>query len=249
MFYPLNKMKNYIALFLLMGGMLFGSTADAKNKKILVFCKTAGFHHDAIKEGIAAIQKLGAENKIDVDTTINSEKFTEANLKQYSAVVFLSTTGDVLNDAQQEAFKNYINKGGNFVGVHAATDTEYDWKWYGNMVGAYFGSHPSQQMAKLNVTDRTHISTKHLPEVWSRKDEWYNFKWLADDLKFLIFIDETSYDPGNGKMGKHPMAWYHDYDGGRAFYTELGHTAESYTDPLYLQHLLGGIKYAIGSKK
>jgi type 1 glutamine amidotransferase len=243
-------MKKYLALFLLMGGMLLGSSADAKNKKILVFCKTAGFHHSSIKEGIAAIQKLGAENHFDVDSTINADKFTDANLKQYQAVVFLSTTGDVLNETQQKAFENYIKKGGNFVGVHAATDCEYDWAWYGNLVGAYFAAHPSQQMAKLNVTDRTHISTKHLPEVWERKDEWYNFKWMASDLKVLISIDETSYDAGNAKMGaKHPMAWYHEYDGGRAFYTELGHVEESYTDPLFLQHLLGGIKYALGVKK
>jgi uncharacterized protein len=243
-------MKKHLALFLLIGGILLGSSAYAKNKKILVFCKTAGFHHDAIKEGIAAIQKLGAENKFDVDSTVNSAKFTDANLKQYSAVVFLNTTGDVLNNDQQAAFEKYIKNGGGFVGVHAATDTEYDWKWYGNLVGAYFASHPAQQMATIKVTNRDHISTKHLPAEWKRKDEWYNFKWMAEGLNVLMSIDETTYDAGNGKMGdKHPMAWYHEYDGGRAFYTELGHTAESYQEPFYLQHLLGGIKYALGLKK
>ncbi|WP_276090543.1 ThuA domain-containing protein [Pedobacter sp. JY14-1] len=243
-------MKRILALFLLTGGILLGSTAYAKNKKVLVFCRTVEFHHDAIKEGLAAIQKLGSENKIDVDSTVNAGKFTDANLKQYDAVIFLSTTGDVLNDEQQAAFERYIRSGKGFVGIHAATDTEYNWPWYGNLVGAYFGSHPAQQDATLKVTDRTHLSTKHLPAEWKRRDEWYNFKWMAKDLKPLVYIDEKSYDPGKGAMGdSHPMAWYHEYDGGRAFYTELGHTKESYDEPLYLQHLLGGIKYALGLKK
>ena len=227
------------------------TSASAKKKpRVLVFCKTAGFHHNSIAVGTTAIIKLGAENNFDVDTTTNSEMFTPENLKNYKAVIFLNTTGNVLNDVQQAAFEKYIESGGNFVGVHAATDCEYDWPWYGNLVGAYFAAHPRQQEASLNVTNRTHLSTKHLPEVWKRKDEWYNFKWVAKDLNVLISIDEKSYDPGNAKMGNnHPMAWYHEYDGGRAFYTELGHTDESYAEPLYLQHLLGGIKYALGVKK
>ncbi|MEO6499442.1 MAG: ThuA domain-containing protein, partial [Mucilaginibacter sp.] len=122
---------------------------------------------------------------------------------------------------------------------------EYDWPWYGNLVGAYFKSHPAQQEAVLNIIDARHPATKHLPAQWKRKDEWYNYKWIATGLHVLIKIDETSYKGGeNG--ADHPMAWCHDYDGGRAFYTELGHTDESYTEPLYLQHLLGGIKYAMG---
>jgi len=244
----LTKVLTLLSLILIMFSAV--SASAKKNPKILLFCKTAGFHHDAIEFGVPVILKLGAENNIDIDTTTNSEKFTAENLKQYKAVMFFNTTGDVLNDTQQAVFEKYIQGGGNFIGVHAATDTEYEWPWYGKLVGAYFVSHPSQQQASLNVVNRKHISTKHLPEVWSRKDEWYNFKWVADGLNVLIYINENSYDPGNGKMGaKHPMAWYHEYDGGRAFYTELGHTKESYTDPLYLNHLLGGIKYALGVKK
>ena len=216
--------------------------------KFLIFCKTAGFHHNSIAVGIPAIIKLGQENNFDVDTTTNSAKFTIANLKQYAAVIFLSTTGDVLNDEQQKAFQQYIHSGHGFVGVHAATDTEYDWPWYGDLVGAYFKSHPKQQEATLRVVDRSFIATKHLPAEWKRFDEWYNYKYIAKGLHVLITIDEKSYTGGeNGD--NHPMAWYHEYDGGRAFYTELGHTDESYSDPLYLQHLLGGIKYAMGKTK
>ncbi|HVS93886.1 MAG TPA: ThuA domain-containing protein [Mucilaginibacter sp.] len=216
--------------------------------KVLVFSKTAGFHHESIAVGIPAIIKLGQENNFDVDTTTDASKFTYDNLKQYAAVIFLSTTGTVFNDAEQEAFKKYIESGGGFVGIHAATDTEYGWPWYGDLVGAYFKSHPKQQEATLHVVDRKFIATRHLPAEWKRFDEWYNYKYIAKGLHVLITIDEKSYTGGeNGDY--HPMSWYHSYDGGRAFYTELGHTDESYSDPLYLKHILGGIEYAMGTGK
>jgi type 1 glutamine amidotransferase len=224
--------------------------ASAKHKlKVLVFCKTAGYHHASIAVGVVAIQKLGAENDFDVDSTTDGRKFTIDNLKQYAAVIFLSTTHDVLDDAQQKAFIHYIEAGGGFVGIHAATDCEYNWQWYGNLVGAYFESHPAQQEAIINVVDSTNIATKHLPRRWKRFDEWYNFKWIEPNLHILLTIDESSYKSLNVNTPYHPMAWYHEYDGGRAFYTELGHTDESYSDPLYLQHILGGIKYAMGIAK
>ena len=215
--------------------------------RILIFSKTAAFYHKSIAVGNTALFKLAQENKLEVDTTIDASVFTTENLKKYKAVIFFNTTGDVLNDEQQAAFEKYIKAGGGFVGIHAATDCEYNWPWYGNLVGAYFGNHPAIQEATLNVIDTKHLSTKSLPAEWKRKDEWYNFKWMATDLKVLITIDENSYK--GGKMdGKHPMAWYHEYDGGRAFYTELGHTDESFSDPLYLGHVLGGIRYAMGKK-
>jgi len=226
--------------------MIFAFKTVTRAPKILVFCKTSGFHHNSIAAGIVAIQKLGQENNFEVDTTTDSTKFTEKNLHKYAAVVFLSTTGNVLGDEEQTAFEHFIESGKGYVGIHAATDTEYDWPWYNKLVGAYFKSHPKQQQATLNVVDSTFIATSHLPRVWKRFDEWYNFKspqW--QDVHVLITIDETSYTGGeNGNF--HPMSWYHSYDGGRAFYTELGHTDESYQDPMYLKHVLGGIEYAIG---
>lgn len=247
-----NTHLNVLTLLLTMLALMFFniSSASAKPKpKVLVFCKTAGYHHSSIAVGTVAIQKLGAENKFGVDTTTDSEKFNLENLKKYKAVIFLNTTGDVLNDSQQDAFEKYIKGGGGFMGIHAATDCEYDWPWYGNLVGAYFGYHPTQQVATLNIVDQNNIATKHLPNPWIRKDEWYSFKWMAKGLHELITIDEKSYDLGKHiPMGHHPMAWYHEYDGGRSFYTELGHTDESYADPLYLKHILGGIEYAMGKK-
>ncbi|MCW3108813.1 MAG: hypothetical protein JWQ09_3319, partial [Segetibacter sp.] len=220
--------------------------------RVLVFTKTSGWHHSSIPNGIAAVQKLGQENNFDVDSTADASYFNEDSLKNYSAVIFLSTTEDVLNSDQQVAFERYIQAGGGYVGVHAAADTEYDWGWYGRLVGGYFYDHPgihdtfpNVQEGVFNVVDQTNNSTKHLPKQWKRKDEFYSFKKLSNDTKVLITLDETSYK-GGMRMGTHPMAWYHEYDGGRAFYTALGHTEESYADPLYLKHLLGGIQYAIG---
>ncbi|MEO6630607.1 MAG: ThuA domain-containing protein, partial [Mucilaginibacter sp.] len=224
--------------------LLFLGFAPIK-PRILVFTKTAGFHHASIPLGVDAIIKLGKENNFDVDTTSDDKKFVESNLKKYSTVVFLSTTGPLLTAPERNDFERYIQAGGGYVGIHAAADAEYDWHWYGRLVGGYFVSHPFQQEAVLHVVDRTHISTKHLPAEWKRKDEWYNYKDLIKDMHVLITIDETSYKGGiNGP--NHPMAWYHNFEGGRAWYTELGHTDESYSDPLFLNHILGGIKWAIG---
>lgn len=236
---PTFKKLSLLAAFVILSAFAYAVP------RILVFSKTKGWHHTSIQAGIACIIKLGAENHFEVDTTTDDTKFNPENLKRYAAVIFLNTTGDVLNDTEQAAFEQYIKAGHGFVGVHAATDTEYDWPWYGNLVGAYFKSHPKQQEAIFHVVDRNFIATRHLPEVWKHFDELYNFKWIAPGLHVLITVDEKSYQGGeNGD--NHPMSWYHSFDGGRAFYTALGHTDECYTDPLFVKHLLGGIEYAIG---
>jgi type 1 glutamine amidotransferase len=219
--------------------------------RLLVFSRTTGYHHASIPDGIAAVQMLGKQNGFDVDTTTSPALFRDDVLKKYAALVFMSTTDSARtllgNDAEQ-ALQRYIRAGGGFVGVHAATDAEYTWDWYGKMIGAYFLSHPKIQEAVLHVTDASHPATKGLPAEWKRTDEWYNFKNLSSDIHVLITIDENSYTGGkNGNF--HPMSWWHDFEGGRIFYTELGHTSESYKDPLYLQHLLGGIKYAFGKNE
>jgi len=216
---------------------------------VLLFTKTAGFVHSSIPKGVAAIQKLGTENGFEVDTTTNAAFFNEDSLTKYAAVIFFNTTGDVLNNKQEIAFERYIQAGGGFAGVHAATDTEYDWGWYGRLVGAYFNGHPKPQAARFIIKDKSIAATSFFKDtVWQHTDELYNFKRLNPDVKVLLTVDESSYEGGtNGAF--HPMSWYHDYDGGRAFYTELGHTDECYTEENYLKHLLGGIQYAIGDNK
>jgi cytochrome c len=239
-----------LALLVIGTGINSCSSGRRGGERVLVFTKTSGFHHSSIPNGVAAIQKLGQENDFSVDSTADAAWFNEDSLKNYSAVIFLNTTGDVLNHYQQAAFERYIQAGGGFMGIHAASDCEYTWPWYGQLVGAYFKSHPKIQPAKIIINDKSDISTKHLPETWERTDEWYNFRIPPSDsaVKILASIDEKSYQGGeNGDH--HPMVWYHDFDGGRAFYTEFGHTEESYTDPNYLKHILGGIKHAIGDNK
>jgi cytochrome c len=236
-----------VAVSLIVALFSFSKKINSK-PVVLVFSKTAGYFHHSIPNGIAAIQKLGKENGFDVDTTKNADYFTEASLKKYAAVIFLNTTGDLLDENQQAAFEKYIRSGGGYVGVHAATDAEYNWPWYGKLAGGYFNGHPKEQNAKFIIKDKNHLSTNFFQDtIWRRTDELYNFRDLNQDIHVLITIDETSYEGGtNGAF--HPMAWYHEFDGGRAFYTELGHVEKSYTEKNYLKHLLGGIQYAMGNK-
>ena len=218
-------------------------------KRVLIFSKTAGFRHGSIASGKAAITKLGIENGFSVDTTENASIFTEKNLKKYSAVVFLNTTGDILDNTQQEAFEHYIQAGGGYVGIHAAADTEYDWQWYNRLAGAQFASHPGNpnvQEGNTFVVDDNHPSMKDFPKNWKIKDEFYDFKNFNNKVHVLIKIDEKTYK--DGKMGAdHPMAWYHEFDGGKAFYTNFGHENATFSNPIFLKHLTGGLSYAMAS--
>ncbi len=212
--------------------------------RILVFTKTAGFRHTSILKGINTLKDLGIDNDFEVDQTENASDFNMDNLQKYKTVVFLNTTGDVLNNAQQTAFENYIKGGGSYMGIHSATDTEYDWSWYGQLIGAYFNGHPAIQEASIDVVDRTHPSTEHLSATWVRTDEWYNFKDLSSNITILLKLDETSYEGGTNSI-VHPIAWHQEFDGGRSFYTGGGHTEESYDEPDFRAHLLGGLKYCL----
>lgn len=215
--------------------------------RILVFSRTLGFRHDSIEPGIAALRALGAANDFAVDATEDAGQLTAANLGRYEAVVFLSTTGDVLDDQQQAAFMTYIRNGGGFVGIHAAADTEHGWPWYEDLLGAHFAGHSSVTPARIRVENRDHPSTRMLPDPWTRSDEWYDFNRnpRSHGVTVLLTVDESSY--AGGQMGNdHPIAWYHEHEGGRAWYTAGGHTEASFSEPAFLEHLLGGIRYAAG---
>ena len=216
---------------------------------MLVFTKTAGYRHDSIPAAIEALRTLGATNGFAVDATEDAAAFTKARLARYGAVVFLLTTGDVLDDAQQAAFTAYIRSGGGFVGVHSAADTERDWPWYGRLVGAWSSGHPEIQAATIDVVSPRDVSTVHLPARWARTDEWYGFlsNPRRNGVRVLLTLDEATYQPRDWAMGAdHPIAWKHEFDGGRAWYTQGGHTEESYAEPLFVRHLLGGIRHALG---
>ena len=238
-------MINLIKSVLIIMAITSTVSCSCKEEKVLVFSKTLGMRHKSIEPGIKAIKNMGAENGFTVETTEDSTYFKEENLKQFSSIIFLNTTLNVLNDVQQAEFEHYIQSGGGFVGVHSATDTEYDWPWYNKLVGAYFNGHPRIQDALLEIVDKEHPSTSFLDDTWEKNDEWYNFKDIYSEINVLIEIDENSYEGGiHGEH--HPISWYHEYDGGRAFYTEMGHTSATFENEIFLKHLLGGIQYAMG---
>ncbi len=239
-----------------------GGGDDEPRFRALIFGKTAAFRHtECIPSGTVAIAQLAVRNDFAVDATENAAAFTAANLAQYDVVIFLCTTGDVLNAAQQTAFEAYIRGGGGYAGVHSASDTEYDWPFYGGLVGAYFRDHPGvpgvntqYQEATVRVEDRGTAATEDLPRRWVREDEWYNFRTNPrDDVHVLMSLDESTYDPrgysvpgGSAPMGDHPIAWCQRYEGGRSFYTALGHRGSYWSEPLLLAHVLGGIEMAAG---
>lgn len=186
-----------------------GPVADTQQPSVLVYTKTAGYRHESIEKGVATLKELGAESGFSITHSEDSLAFSADNLKKYRLVIFLSTTMDVLGSAQEEAFKSYISSGGAYMGIHAATDTEYEWGWYGKLAGAYFKSHPKQQEAKIEVVDQDHPATSHLPAVWTHFDEWYNYKDINPDIRVLMKLDESSYEGGENN-GNHPIAWCHE---------------------------------------
>lgn len=205
--------------------------AGSVDGQVLVFSKTKEHRHTSIKDGKLALLKLGKENNMVIDTTESAEAFSPSSLKKYKAVVFLNTTGDVLNEEQQAAFEEFINQGGGFLGIHSAADTEYKWPWYGRLVGAYFKNHPKPQRAVL-LLDKP-FGKANLPARWERMDEWYNYYNVSPEIQVVYWLDETSYEGGE-HQNKHPIAWYHKVGRGRAFYMGFGHVEETYTEPFFL---------------
>lgn len=263
-----------------------GSDADGPNR-VLVFSRTTGFRHPSIEAGVAAIRQLGAENDLAVDHTEDAGAFTSGNLAQYRAVVFLSTTGNPLDQAsQRQALEDFVHDGGGFVGIHAASDqndaSQAEWPWFGRLVGAYFAGHPlytsrptgdeSCQYATIVschegvafIEDEEHPATEHLarasdasPPRWDVYDEFYGFATNPrGSVHVLATLDETTFlgGPeqlsGAGQMGDdHPIAWCHDFEGGRSFYTGLGHDTQLFTNDAYLGHIRGGILWATGAAR
>ncbi len=240
-------MRHFI--FLLLFSLLMTCQSSTPQQiQVLIFSKTEGFRHNSIEKGVQALADLAKANNWTSTATENANVFTDQQLQNYDAIIFLNTTGDILGTEQEIALERYIQAGGGFVGIHAASDTEYNWPWYGALVGAQFESHPTIQDAEIEVIDATHAATQHLPNPWPRKDEWYNFKENPTEVNILLNLKESTYE--GGKMGaEHPFAWYHEHDGGRSFYVAGGHTEESYEEEAFLQLIKEGIRYAAGTGK
>lgn len=236
----------YATLAAAVAGPVPTAQAQVDTWRVLVFSRTTGFRHDSIPAGIAAVQALGVDAGFSVDASEDGAVFTATNLANYDAVIWLNTTGAVLDAAQKAAFADYVEGGGGYVGVHSAADTEYDWPFYGQLLaGAWFASHPAIQSATLHVDDASHPAVAHLPATFDMTDEWYNFRSNPRaDAQVLLVLDETSYAPGADAMGAdHPIAWARSVGEGRAFYTGLGHRIETFADPRMRSHLAGAIRW------
>ncbi|MGW1531484.1 ThuA domain-containing protein [Streptomyces aureus] len=213
--------------------------------RVLVYTRTTGYRHDSIPAAVGAVRALGRAHGFATDAT-EDPAVLEAPLDPYAAVVFLSTSGEVLTPAGRGRLAAHVEGGGGFVGVHAAACTEYDWPHYGDLLGARFDRHPDVQPGRVLVEDHGHPATRHLPPVWAFTDEWYDFRTNpreAEHVRVLASADETSYE-GGGMGADHPLVWCREQGTGRVFYTALGHSAEAYEDPDFRRHLLGGILWA-----
>ncbi|WP_326733683.1 ThuA domain-containing protein [Streptomyces sp. NBC_01022] len=214
---------------------------------VLVFTRTTAYRHDSIPAGQAALRELGEEHGFTVETSEDPSVFTDASLAGRSAVVFLSTSGEVLTPDAQLALRRWTSAGGGFMGIHSAACTEYDWPYYGELLGARFAGHPEFQPGTVLVEDRNHPSMRHLPLRWDWNDEWYDFRRnpRRPGVQVLATIDEAGYE-GGGMGADHPLVWCRESGAGRSFYTSLGHADDAYTDPAFRGHLLGGLRWTAG---
>ena len=208
---------------------------------VLVITETKGWVHDSIESGLNLIQNIGNKNNFNVYHSDNSSVITYINLKKIKTIIFLNTTEEILTDVEQKVMESFIKSGKGFVGVHSAADTEYNWQWYGKLVGAYYRNHTEVMNGKILTIN--HEITNHLESEWEIEDEWYNFDYVNYDINILLNLDEDSYIGGE-HPDYHPITWYHEYDGGRSFYTGLGHTKEVYEDERFIKLLEKGILYA-----
>ncbi|WP_049722805.1 ThuA domain-containing protein [Gilvimarinus polysaccharolyticus] len=251
-------MRNLTARLALLASLsLAALPALAEQFSVLLFTKTAGWHHKSINAGVTAMEAMAVRHHFSLDWHEMADVFADDKLQKYDAIVFLNTTANILNDEQQAAMERFIQSGKGFVGIHSASDTEYDWDWYTKMVGRTFHIHPTIQTAEIDVLDRQFPGVERMPDTFLWTDEFYEFgAERIKGLNYILAIDETTYDPvadwgrvaGKGMGDFHPIAWYHEYDGGRAFYTGLGHVPSTFSDKMFLEHIYGGLYWAATGK-
>jgi len=234
-----------------LSGFAIKPQSGLAGKHVLVFSKTAGFRHDSIAKGQSTLAALGQTNGFDVTTTEDAKAFTTEGLRPYDAVVFLNTTGDVLDEPQQKALEGFVHSGHGVLGIHSATDTESDgnWPWYTGLIGAHFKAHPVIQEARLVVVSAEDPAITDNPTLAGKTevritDEWYDFINESANIHPILAIDRQSYS-GSTATGLSPIVWSNRYDGGRAFYIGLGHRAELYDTPMMQALILAGLKFTV----
>ena len=240
---------------LLAGLLLAGSLRLlAGESRVLVYQRNGqGFVHDNLTASAAAIQELGAQKGFGVDVSSNAAVFEDRNLRQYQALIFANSNNEAFeNDAQRAVFQRYLRSGGGFMGIHSSTGSERPWAYFQQMQGAKFLRHPPLQKFTINITDPGHPSTAHLNNTWAWTDECYFFTNVNPDIHVLLSLEtKTLKDPklatapGQKSNGVFPLAWCHEFEGARVFYTALGHKIECYSDPIFRKHLLGGIQWVM----
>jgi len=233
--------------------------------KVLLCTYTDGFRHDSIPTAIAELQKWAPYWNMSIDATEDQGKYTVANLAQYDALLFVHTTGNLFSTAGQAAFVDYINKGGNFAAIHAASAGYLDKAWapWTNTLGATFDHHPARQNATF-VKEMSHPATDLQPDRWLIEEEVYSFTTDPRKLgaKLLWSVDPTSYKESSvvAAMGTpHPIAWVQDYAAGavpsaagagiagRSFYSSLGHLNETWQNATFMHHVMNGLTWTLAS--
>lgn len=253
------KIIKRLICFLLINVFVFNlAGAQQKQFKALIVTTTNGWHHESLHYGVVALEEMAKKNFFDAVLFQDPNSFTDSFLKQFQVVIFLNTTGDILNPQQQKVMERFIQSGKGFVGIHSASDTEYDWDWYTKLVGRMFYIHPTIQTAKLQVIDSTFPGLQGFEhgKLWT--EEWYQFsEEKVNGLHYVLSVDEKTYNPkadwgtkkGSGMGSFHPISWFHVYDGGRSFYTALGHMPTDFSNEAFLNHLYAGIFWAATGKK
>lgn len=243
-------LKKSLLFFLILCATAVAAQKTRTTKRVLIFTKNAvgAYRHASIEAGRDAVKMMCEKNGMQVDTSENADLFTDASLKKYAALVFLSANQDIFNAEQEAAFQRYIWSGGGFVGIHAASGVERKWLWYSKLLGGTFVWHTPQQNAIIKIIDPNHPSTKHLPTRWKRWDEWYFFGKPNPNVTVVAVLDTTTFKSDRHTQD-YPFAWYHEFEGGRSFYTAGGHNIEDFSDKLFLKHILGGIQYAVGKNQ
>ena len=253
----MKALKTFVLLLLLQSVSLLNAQAQKQFKALLV-TTTKGWHHESLHAGVLALQDLGRKNFFDVVLLENPNGFTDKYVEQFQVIIFLNTTGDIFRPEEQKVMEKFIQSGKGFVGIHSASDTEYEWEWYTKLVGRMFNIHPAVQSAQVNIVDNSFPGLQGFAgnKLWT--EEWYDFTpEKISGLNYILAVDENTYNAkvswgskksdGMGKM--HPIAWYHNYDGGRSFYTALGHLPTNFDDPAFRNHLFAGIYWAATGKK